>query len=291
MFRLAVLVAFLALVLQQGQAQLFSRGAPASVMSPEPDGRVHGVPASALSPEPDGRVHGVPASALSLTGLPFVNPPTPRFVFNPSFAGHRPSGRFGNGHHRGHRGRNKVPVFVPVPLFYPIYPDAAYPVADPNVDTPVATDADAATPEQTPANTNADNGSAGMTSEDALRAAYLQGARDALSQEHDARYGGHYMDSRESTPPAGVAEDIPARKQHTEAKSNSEAAPARDSDWPATVFIFKDGHQIETSNFAIMGHTLYDFSSDGLKKVQLANLDKAATIKANDDRGIEVKLP
>jgi hypothetical protein len=40
-----------------------------------------------------------------------------------------------------------------------------------------------------------------------------------------------------------------------------------------------------------MGQTLYDISSGVVKKVQLTDLDTAATIKANDDRGIVVKLP
>ena len=34
-------------------------------------------------------------------------------------------------------------------------------------------------------------------SDDELRAAYLQGARDAMNREADSRYGEHYMDSRE----------------------------------------------------------------------------------------------
>jgi hypothetical protein len=290
MSRLAVLFAFLALVLQ-GQAQTFSRGAPASVVSPEPDGRQHGIPASVVSPEPDGRLHGVPASVVSPTPVfPFVNaPPPPRFVLNPpfdsnpGFNGHRPpSRRFGDGGQGHHRRHPETPVFVPVPLYYPVYPDAAYPIADPNVDAPAA--ADAQTPSAGQEQPSSDGDVA--TSEDALRAAYLQGARDALSQQQsDPRYGGHYMDSRESAPPV-VSEDRPASKTHSAA-----AAPAKESDWPATVFIFKDGHQIETRNFAIMGQTLYDFSSQGLRKVQLTDLDKDATIKANDDRGIQVKLP
>jgi hypothetical protein len=292
MSRLAVFFAFLALVLQ-GQAQTFSRGIPASVVSPEPDGRQHGIPASVVSPEPDGRLHGVPASVLSPTPLfPFVNaPPPPRFVLNspvdgnPGFNGHRPSRRFGDGGQGHHRRHPETPVFVPVPLYYPVYSDAAYPIADPNVDTTAAADA------QTPAGQEQPSSNDYVpTSEDALRAAYLQGARDALSQQQsDSRYGGHYMDSRESAPPA-VQEDRPASKAHSMAESAA-AAPAKDTDWPATVFIFKDGHQIETRNFAIMGQTLYDFSSQGLRKVQLADLDKDATIKANDDRGIQVKLP
>ena len=60
---------------------------------------------------------------------------------------------------------------------------------------------------------------------------------------------------------------------------------------PATVFIFKDGHKIETQNYAIQGQTLFDFSNNHLTKVKLAELDLDATRKANDDLGITVKLP
>lgn len=283
MYRLAVLFAFMALVLE-AQAQVFSHGAPASVVSPEADGRLHGIPASVVSPEPDGRLHGIPASVLSPTPLPFgVNPPPP-FVLTP----HHPSRRFGAGG-RGRHQNNHNLLFVPVPLFYPIYPDAAYPVADPNVQASV----DPA--EQAPATTASDpapaaNGTA-MNAEDALRAAYLQGARDALSQQQgEPRYGGHYLDSREQ---AAASESRAASRRQAEASdaATPAPAPAKESDWPATVFIFKDGHQIETRNFAIMGETLFDFSGQTLKKVQLADLDKDATIKANDDRGIQVKLP
>ena len=129
------------------------------------------------------------------------------------------------------------------------------------------------------------------SNEDLLRQAYLQGARDALKdtlqkERDNGRYGDHYLDSREqerasASKPAPSADEIPAPA----------AAPAKEDNEPATVFIFKDGHQIETRNFAIMGETLYDFSGSVLKKVQLTDLDKNATIKANDDRGITVKLP
>jgi hypothetical protein len=36
---------------------------------------------------------------------------------------------------------------------------------------------------------------------------------------------------------------------------------------------------------------LFDFSGQALKKIQIEDLDSAATLKANDDRGILVKLP
>jgi len=60
---------------------------------------------------------------------------------------------------------------------------------------------------------------------------------------------------------------------------------------PSTLLIFKDGHQQEVSNYAIVGATLYDLSDGRSKKVQLADLDLTATVKENDQRGVEFQLP
>ena len=60
---------------------------------------------------------------------------------------------------------------------------------------------------------------------------------------------------------------------------------------PSTVLIFKDGHQLEVANYAIVGATLYDLSDGRTKKVQLADLDLTATVKQNDQRGVEFQLP
>ncbi|HET9790937.1 MAG TPA: hypothetical protein VFR08_06520 [Candidatus Angelobacter sp.] len=256
MFALALIV-ILQLTTSSAQAQTFSRGVPASAMSPEPDGRQHGVPASVVSPVP------LP---------PGVHP---QFQFGNHFFTHGPRRRFVTHRDRGN-------IFVPVPVFYPIYGygDPAYPVADPYIPA----SQDSAT--DSSANAASTDDAAPSSSDHELQAAYLQGARDALAHERDsARYGDHYMDSRERVrsrkeespaPPAAVAEPAPQ--------------PPRESNSPKTVFIFKDGHQIETRNFAIVGQTLYDFSDSGLKKVQLSEMDKDATVKANDDRGIQVKL-
>ena len=51
---------------------------------------------------------------------------------------------------------------------------------------------------------------------------------------------------------------------------------------PATVFIFKDGHKVETHSYAIVGQTLFDFSSKPLKKLQIADLDVDATLYGGD---------
>jgi hypothetical protein len=68
-----------------------------------------------------------------------------------------------------------------------------------------------------------------------------------------------------------------------------EATPA--SDQPQTVLIFKDGHQLEVANYAIVGSTLYDLTDGRRHKVALADLDLTATAKQNDDRGIDFQLP
>jgi hypothetical protein len=188
---------------------------------------------------------------------------------------------FHNGRGRGHR------VFVPVPVFYPYYSpgyygsgyDASQSDADPNV-------AQNANP-----STNGDDGANVTDDEEALRQAYLQGVRDAMSKQSSSRYGLHSTDpksahAKSASSGNGSASDASASDAPTQADPRPEA-----DDTPATVFIFKDGHQIEARNYAIVGQTLYDFSSSALKKVPLADLDKAATTKANDERGTTVKLP
>jgi hypothetical protein len=239
MLRLAAISALLALALQ-APAQMFS----------------HGAPASALSPTADGREHGIPAGATSPTPRPFgVNPP-----LRPIFIHRRPLHRH--------------PVVVPVPIYYPIYGpgyDYGYPsVADPQTDQSA---------ELAASETRDDNGASVASSEEALRMAYLQGARDALAQQREQL----------SSKPAPAKRDAPSDDKPARRASPDSKPEADDS--PATIFIFKDGRKIETRNYAVMGTTLYDLSGPGVKKVQLTDLDTAATIKANDDRGITVKLP
>ena len=70
-----------------------------------------------------------------------------------------------------------------------------------------------------------------------------------------------------------------------------EAAVAEVSEQPRTLLVFKDGSEIEVSNYAIIGPTLYDLSDGRTRRIQLAQLDLAATVKENDERGVEFELP
>lgn len=62
-------------------------------------------------------------------------------------------------------------------------------------------------------------------------------------------------------------------------------------DQPQTLLIFKDGHQLEVQNYAVIGDTLYDLTPGRHHKIPLAELDLTSTAKQNDDRGIDFRLP
>ena len=220
-----------------------------------------GAAASILSPTSPGVGHGVPSSVNSVAtpGPVFFRPQSFPVIFGTP-----------RSHRRPHTGG-----FIPVPIFIPAYPlvgDSAY---GPGDQAP-ADQSD----QQASVNTAADNSG---PDNDALRQAYYQGAHDALAaaqQRADNRYGEHYFDSREKGAASGDQQKEAAAEDNASAKNA-----------PATVFVFKDGHKIETQNYAIQGQTLFDFSDNRLTKVKLAELDLDATKKANDELGITVRFP
>lgn len=236
----------------------------------------HGPAASVLSPTSPGVAHATPSSVVS---------PTPRFGPNGRIVINQRHFRVRFGDPRIRHARRE---FVPVPIFIPAYPiDGNYTYVD----------SDMAASEQ---NAGADAVAAPSGSDsEALREAYLRGARDALAQQADSRYGEHYLDAREkaqSKPPATTNQPRAAKEAAPESESantteepSAKEQPAENT--PSTVFIFKDGHKLETQNYAIVGQTLFDFSNNAMKKIKLDDLDLDATRKVNDELGISVKLP
>jgi hypothetical protein len=73
--------------------------------------------------------------------------------------------------------------------------------------------------------------------------------------------------------------------------AESGADPAPESPQSPTTLVFKDGHQLEVENYAIVAHTLYDLTPGRPRKIALADLDLPATEKQNDDRGVTFQLP
>jgi hypothetical protein len=108
---------------------------------------------------------------------------------------------------------------------------------------------------------------------------------DDRRAESDSRYGEHYSDSREQRSRPVEEEKPVAGESKNEAKAESV--------FP-TILIFRDGSHREITNYALMGNSIYDLSvkpGQGRMKIMLADLDIPATIAANDQRGIDFKIP
>ena len=77
------------------------------------------------------------------------------------------------------------------------------------------------------------------------------------------------------------------------ASSSREHASHNETNEPgqATVLVFRAQRREEVQNYAIVGQTLWIFSPQRTEKIPLAELDLAASAKANEDRGVEFRVP
>jgi len=92
------------------------------------------------------------------------------------------------------------------------------------------------------------------------------------------RYGDRYTDSRDNARSAAPPQN---QVMSTNGNENNDTT---------TVLIFKDGMKREVTNYAIMGQYIFVFSGDR-RKIPLSEIDVDATVKANEDRGNEFKIP
>jgi hypothetical protein len=88
--------------------------------------------------------------------------------------------------------------------------------------------------------------------------------------------------TRPSTTPVAAAHQTPAPRPP--------AVPA------SATLVFRDGHQEAIGKYTIMGTTIYvstDYWTSGAwtRKVQIAELDVPATLKLNQERGANFRLP
>jgi hypothetical protein len=115
---------------------------------------------------------------------------------------------------------------------------------------------------------------------------------DTAADDSDANYqGGPTVFDRRGS---GADSYIPPQKSgHTNRprESTETDPPAPEPPSEPTLLIFKDGHQLEVGNYAIVGTTLFDLTPSHTRKVPLADLDLAATQRQNDDRGVTFQIP
>ncbi len=219
---------------------------------------------------------GVPASVTSLGPLGFSgNSRMPACCFNPLFPvnPNPPFGNLGFHHHHG-RGSGIIPAYVllGMPNYQPVYV------------VPPADDADNEDEEY----------SAGPT---------VFEHRRPIRHNAEAAYGRGYEEGRAAAEEArAVHEESAAVHKSIGSSSDSstgKSAETRESATPdppspaietKTVLVYRDGHKEEIANYAIVGDELLDFTS-GRRKIAISALDIPATIKANDERGMDFQLP
>ncbi|HEV3513659.1 MAG TPA: hypothetical protein VGS05_18260 [Candidatus Sulfotelmatobacter sp.] len=86
-------------------------------------------------------------------------------------------------------------------------------------------------------------------------------------------------------------QDIYSRPSRSAPDPDPSTASVGEPIIPATVLIFRDQHQQEIHNYAIVGQTLWTFAPQHTQKIPLSELDLPATEKANDDRGVTFRVP
>lgn len=267
-FLLCFLLAFSVVTCLPVQAQI--NGVPASVTSlgfggsnnPNP-----GVRASVTSLGPNGYGNSRPVFGNCCANFFMPANPNPALFFNGHFSdrqvfNRQSFDRQSSGHHRRHRDHDFFPVGVSEPVYVPV--PYAVPYAVPS-DDPYAEEADDDSPDSD----------------------YVH-APDVRTSERNPYSGAKRHASRDLAPIAD-ASDKPGPGE------TEEPAPARLGDpvsaQPSTVLIFKDGHQSDVLNYAIVGDTLFDLGAGRTRKIRLADLDLPATHKANDERGVDFQIP
>lgn len=73
--------------------------------------------------------------------------------------------------------------------------------------------------------------------------------------------------------------------------ANAYASTQDETPRPPTTLVFKDGHEVEVDNYAVVGPTLFDLTPGHARRVSLADLDLEATRRVNDDRGVVFEVP
>ena len=87
--------------------------------------------------------------------------------------------------------------------------------------------------------------------------------------------------------------DPPRKHQSDGNAQGSDPAPEKKGSplFSNTVLVFRDKHEEEVENYAIVGDVLWNFVPGRTQRISLDDLDLAATEKAHEDRGMTFRLP
>lgn len=118
-----------------------------------------------------------------------------------------------------------------------------------------------------------------------------QGYYDNSDPDNDPNYqGGPTIFDRRGNGERSYIPPVSDAALNAPQQSASDTEPTPEPVDP-TVLVFKDGHQLEVNNYAIVGATLFDLTPGHPRKIALADLNLDETRKQNDDHGVVFQLP
>jgi hypothetical protein len=88
----------------------------------------------------------------------------------------------------------------------------------------------------------------------------------------------------------------PDFSEKTTPRTARNATPEPSREIPPALLVFRDGHQEQVSSYTIVKDTIYtksDYWASGSwgKKIQISDLDVPATLRANQEHGVNFSLP
>ncbi|MFY9701491.1 MAG: hypothetical protein WCB56_18400 [Terriglobales bacterium] len=105
-------------------------------------------------------------------------------------------------------------------------------------------------------------------------------------------YADEYRPAPAQDEDSGVRQDLDALNGKVDRLQQDVEARNRPKDTePETALVFRDRHVEEVRNYAISNGTLWVLNAPAAKKIPLDQLDLAATVKMNDDRGVDFQVP
>lgn len=106
----------------------------------------------------------------------------------------------------------------------------------------------------------------------------------------DGGYGPVQDQPQEQAQINRLEDEVSRLRQERDSATRSQP-PSKADLHSLTELVFQDKHTQEVQNYAIVGQTFWIFDGEQTKKIPLSALDVAATIKANDSRGVDFALP
>jgi hypothetical protein len=115
---------------------------------------------------------------------------------------------------------------------------------------------------------------------------------DSRDRDDDSPQTRDSFQDAQTTPPWGYGYPYPYPPPPQAAPGSAASQPPTGTPIiPAIVLVFRDQHKQEIESYAIVGQTLWNFSSQHIEKISLTELDLAATVKANNERGRSFRVP